>query len=163
MTVTSLDMNWFCRAFHSVFLHFHEFFVDIIENIVALKITLQNPNLVQKTSSDFHLLNFTAFLCVSLHFHKFFGRSLKIFVALKICLTKIQICILLQLYTRQVQTRFKNYFHFLSFAAHFCLCLYVFTSFLLSQRDNWKLAVHVKLFFTVAANEDLLPFPSLLH
>ena len=161
-------MNWFCRAFHSVFLHFHEFFVDIIENIVALKITLQNPNLVQKTSSDvknyFHLLNFASvfFVCLCI-FTSFLGGDWKYWASQNIVALKIQISILLQLYTRQVQTRFKNYFHFLSFAAHFCLCLYVFTSFLLSQRDNWKLAVHVKLFFTVAANEDLLPFPSLLH
>ena len=76
----------------------------MIENIVTLKIVLQNPNLhfalVSKTGTTFiFVVSFS--VCVPMRFHEFS-----------------------------------------------------------SERDNWKLAVHVKLFFTVAANEDLLPFPS---
>ena len=134
---TSSDMNYFrFLSFAAVPLRFHEFFVEIIENIVALKIMLQNPNLVQKTSSDvqkyFHLLNFAAFFVCLCIFTSFLGGDWK-YCCLENLFNKIQICILLRLYTHKTSPDTENYFHFLSFAAHFCLCLCVFTSFLLRE------------------------------
>ena len=105
-------------------LRFHEFFVEIIENIVALKIILQNPNLhsplVQKTTSDV----LPRFFCASAFSRVFLGGLLKILSPLQNP----------NLHSPSPDETRTKYFHFLSFAARFLsVCLCVFTSFLLRE------------------------------